>query len=478
MTMMDEAVDAAGRVLVIDDDENLRLTLARGLRRLGYDVLLAADGQQGLELASSAQPEVILLDLRMPGIDGHTFLRRMGASRIASAVVVMSGQGNMEDVIDVLRAGAVDYLRKPWTAGELAAAMARGIEAGEQKLERASAAAVPGPVLPAPPAPRMPPRPRSAVTIPMAAYREDSEADSWKQILGRVRSGEVPIPAVPHLVLSLRRLVQRPDASVDELVDLIEQDQRLAADVIRLANSAAYLRSGRSHSIKEAVSRIGFRQVHTIVETIFLRGFFASRDAEVRQLLAQIWRRSLAQAVTMRALAERVGTVAQERRLAPDSAYLIGLLADTGASFLLWVFAERRSTGGLPTPSAEILPSVRAHHPEVSAALVGRWLDDADAAAAVREHHPAGAPPATTLGRLLVVAQSVVETLGVGADPTAVAPPAHSLVDQCRVELGLSLEEVALVRDAAAHEFGELHAVFACADHAAPQLPLRRGELR
>src|SRR5262245_31891254 len=113
---------AREKVVIVDDDHMIRAALRRALGRLGYEVVEANNGETGLALIASAQPEVVITDLRMPGVDGHTLLRRLAALPASPGVVAISASGTMEDVIEVLRWGAVDYLKKPWTPAELAAA--------------------------------------------------------------------------------------------------------------------------------------------------------------------------------------------------------------------------------------------------------------------------------------------------------------------------------------------------------------------
>lgn len=115
-------------VLVIDDDEFVRKAMGRNLRRLGCEVLIATDGEEGLRIAADAGPAVVFLDLRMPGIDGHAVLGRLVDAGARASVVVMSGQGDMDDVIGAVRHGAVDYVKKPWTSNDLASALARGVQ--------------------------------------------------------------------------------------------------------------------------------------------------------------------------------------------------------------------------------------------------------------------------------------------------------------------------------------------------------------
>jgi CheY-like chemotaxis protein len=114
-------------VLVVDDDADVSLVLERSLKRLGYDVLIAADGDDGLQQALQARPAVILADVHMPGMDGHALLRSLMRSDLQSSVVLMSAQGELDDAISAMREGAVDYLKKPWTADELAAVLERAM---------------------------------------------------------------------------------------------------------------------------------------------------------------------------------------------------------------------------------------------------------------------------------------------------------------------------------------------------------------
>jgi two-component system C4-dicarboxylate transport response regulator DctD len=122
---------AAGRrplVLIVDDEDTLRRSLKRQLVALGCDVLEASEGAHAIQVAADAGPSVIFLDLHMPGIDGHTLLRRLPISGVRSTIVVMSGGGDIDDVISALRNGACDYLKKPWSTEDLASALRRALE--------------------------------------------------------------------------------------------------------------------------------------------------------------------------------------------------------------------------------------------------------------------------------------------------------------------------------------------------------------
>lgn len=110
----------APRVLVIDDEEAARRAVAEGLRQAGHDVLEAADGVVGLEAALRAGPDLVVLDLRLPGLEGERLLERL---RQASAVpvIVVSAKRAEDDRVALLDLGADDYLVKPFTVRELVA---------------------------------------------------------------------------------------------------------------------------------------------------------------------------------------------------------------------------------------------------------------------------------------------------------------------------------------------------------------------
>jgi len=107
------------RILVIEDEDVLRMALVDGLRAGGYEVLEAADGERGLELALREAPEVVLLDLMLPRRDGFSVLRALREDRLESAVLILSARGEEWDRVQGFEYGADDYLVKPFSMREL-----------------------------------------------------------------------------------------------------------------------------------------------------------------------------------------------------------------------------------------------------------------------------------------------------------------------------------------------------------------------
>ncbi|MCB9860413.1 MAG: response regulator transcription factor [Phycisphaeraceae bacterium] len=109
------------RVLVVEDSARLRTSLTDGLRKAGYAVDAAADGRDGLIHARTTEYDVIVLDLMLPEIDGLTVLQTLRSTGIATPVLILSARDRTEHRVQGLRAGADDYLVKPFDFEELLA---------------------------------------------------------------------------------------------------------------------------------------------------------------------------------------------------------------------------------------------------------------------------------------------------------------------------------------------------------------------
>ena len=107
------------RVLVADDEENLRLVLRTLLRRHGYEVETAATGEEALSLVDTFGPDVVLTDVRMPKMGGLDLLQTLRAKGNEATVIVMSAYGNMDLAIEAMKAGAYDYVQKPFKPDEV-----------------------------------------------------------------------------------------------------------------------------------------------------------------------------------------------------------------------------------------------------------------------------------------------------------------------------------------------------------------------
>lgn len=119
-----------GFILAVDDRQENRDLLARQLTRSGHFVVTAADGEQALETLANTDVDVVLLDRRMPGMDGREVLTRIKEDERwrATPVIMISGEQDMQGIIDCIEAGADDYLFKPFNPVLLQARIKAGID--------------------------------------------------------------------------------------------------------------------------------------------------------------------------------------------------------------------------------------------------------------------------------------------------------------------------------------------------------------
>lgn len=108
-------------ILVIDDDDNLRDTVGLMLEQEGYKPILVADGKAGYERALTAKPDLILVDLRLPGMSGVEISKQLRAGNVQTPIIVLSAVGQEVDKVLLLEIGADDYVVKPFGARELIA---------------------------------------------------------------------------------------------------------------------------------------------------------------------------------------------------------------------------------------------------------------------------------------------------------------------------------------------------------------------
>jgi DNA-binding NtrC family response regulator len=115
-------------VLLVDDDSAFRHVMAGELRRLGHDVSTASSGEEAVASVERAEPEIVLLDLRLPGMDGLETLKAIRGRNTAIEVIMLTGHGSIDSAIESIKVGAFDYVTKPCPLDEIQIRVQRAIE--------------------------------------------------------------------------------------------------------------------------------------------------------------------------------------------------------------------------------------------------------------------------------------------------------------------------------------------------------------
>jgi DNA-binding response OmpR family regulator len=393
--------DVRERILVVDDEELVRTALQRAIGRGGYESFTACDGVEGLAQAAKIKPAVIIVDLRMPRMDGHTFLRRLSTLDLDSVVIVSSADGEMDDVIEAMRSGAIDYAKKPWSPSDVLAAISRALEIHGKRLAGRGSS----PVVETPP------------------------AVGLSNILERIKRGEILLPSIPKAIQELRNLVNDRDSALDRVAKLVECDQALTARVLQLGRTAMYASSRPDQDLKATIARLGLQTLHAVVETVWVNGCFQSRDPRFVPYAQRLAKFGVARAIAARRFAIPA-------KLSGPIAYYSGLFADVGASFLLHVIVEK-SVG--PPPETDcVLRFVRDQHEAIGAMLLTQWGHPQGAIQRARAHHtPLVMMPLDPPAMLCMLATATAKQLTAEDDLTGDMPTADQ-VRQCARALGIS----------------------------------------
>ncbi|MBM4326280.1 MAG: diguanylate cyclase [Deltaproteobacteria bacterium] len=115
-------------ILVVDDDDMVRSVLAEAIKLAGYDVEETDDGVKALDMATATRYDLIVTDMRLPSLDGLSLIRELAARGIDTGVIVITGYGSIENAVECMKAGALEYLIKPFTVDQIHLAVAKAMD--------------------------------------------------------------------------------------------------------------------------------------------------------------------------------------------------------------------------------------------------------------------------------------------------------------------------------------------------------------
>lgn len=334
------------RILCVHDDPAVRERLRRALlqHERDWDVRLCADMQAAGEAIRDTAFDAVCAAVRPPAVDGIVLLTRL-RDRSPETIRVAIGALEKEEL---LRAHKIAHRAVPEDADALAFV---------ETLRR--------PLL----------------------LRGLVSAPPLRALLGKVG----PLPAVPHVYAELTRRLEDPHVTVGELGDLVERDMALAAQVLRIANSAYFGRDRAVTSLTDAAARLGTRLLRSLVLTAEVYGGFATapRDtAAAEELQAHA------------SLVARLASSLEPRSAWAEDAFTAGLLHDVGKLVLLSrvpdLYAElQRDAESTGREAHEVeVERIGAHHATLGACVLGMWgLPSVIVQAVLAHHEPQGELP-------------------------------------------------------------------------------------
>ena len=349
-------IEKPASILVLDDEEGVVAALRSMLRREGYRLHLFTSAAGALAFLQEDVVDVIMCDLRMPGMSGIEFLSKAGGLCPNAARIMVSGYEDKEVILNSLAKGlAQHYVMKPWEDTELKSLLARTVR--QLRL---------------------------------------SENQRLKDIFGNIES----LPAAPHLHQKLSAILARPDAPVQVLISEIEKNPPVVAKLLQVANSVYYSARKPVTSVREAVQFVGTGYVENLVMVIeAFHQVGGSGDDWAAEKVDQLWQGAIARASIAKAIADQWLDLHGKR-----SAYVAALLQDIGLVVRLRTSPElfKRFLDLLQTPDMDLLEADRrafgVPHDEVGAALLRHWnLPESIVETVARHHRSAGSDDLLTV---------------------------------------------------------------------------------
>lgn len=330
-------------ILVIDDMDLFREPIAAALRSRGFETLTAGDGHSGLRIARNHRPDLVLLDMAMPQMDGLAVLAamRVDARLKDLPVILLTAVAERDYVVRAAKFGVKHYLLKTQFSldqlvnrvRQVLEEYGRGESTAEEECEGngpPSQAALPAissdaAVAPPAPSPGLPEAPQDVEAGADAAVR----LKSLKSLLTRSEmlerldgAGELQglSPTVSHVL----RLTENPDSTMEEIARVIKQDYAVAIKILRLANSVVYGRGQAIDTVDKAVGRLGLSQIRQAMLNLNVMNRFKSSGQYGRLNGGQFWEHSIGVGIIAAQIAQ---TRSAEEA---DLAFTMGLVHDLG----------------------------------------------------------------------------------------------------------------------------------------------------
>jgi DNA-binding response OmpR family regulator len=226
-------------LLIVDDEPNIRSALGRALNLLGYTVEEASTGQEALTMLQRASFDLIVLDLRMPGMDGLEVMLRAHQLYPELLIIILTGHATLESAIAAVKSEVVDYLQKPASIQEIAQAVTRSLEKRAGQIQRQRLVQVMGEALEVL---RQADQPPNAISIPFEVkdilHLHPLKLDRQKRLLMVAAEGTQTLQLTEGETVVLARLMMCPDKvlSCRDLIELgwgYSTNEREAQNIIR-----------------------------------------------------------------------------------------------------------------------------------------------------------------------------------------------------------------------------------------------------
>ncbi|MCH8880897.1 MAG: response regulator [Planctomycetes bacterium] len=313
------------RILLVDDMAIFREPIAATLRLEGYEVLCADNGMEALDLARAQPPDLMLLDIAMPDLNGLQLLDilRKDTQLWQIPVIMFTALSEREMVEKAVNAGIQGYLLKSqFSLDEMLVQVRKCLGAPAKPISEREALS------------GQPDSPTSETVSRSERKAAPPRSMDQSAVLKQVNR-KLQMTAVPPVLHHVMALAHSSRSTFDEIASAVHQDQALALRVMKVANSSFYATEKPASNIMEAAQRIGLSELQNIIAAILtIEHFECSSPAGL--IPQRFWEHSLATALTAQLIAQEIDADPQDT----EPLFLAGLLHDIGRMILGSVFPD------------------------------------------------------------------------------------------------------------------------------------------
>ena len=374
-------------ILIVDDEKSVLSSLRRLLRKEGWRLLLTTSARKGLELLADNRVDLVVSDMRMPGMDGATFLRQVKEDYPQTVRVILTGYAERKSVTDAFtEADIYQLISKPWDDDEL------------KEVLRSALAQI---------------------------EDQEDESEGLRHMLNEIDS----LPSLPNVYIELKEaLAESDEGSLDRVAEVVAQDPAIAARTLRIANSAFFGQRRQVETVQRAIGLIGLSMVENIVLAASVFSSLESEDIPGFSH-ANFWSHSLACGL----IAKLIEELRSRDRTRMEMAMLAGTLHDLGKLVLARYYSNAyvEVVESAQRDEAFINERERAllgvTHPTLGGHLADWWNLPKPIIDAIRWHdNPAGCSGDRALAAVVHMADVLVHQAGIGASGNGRIPDVHA----------------------------------------------------
>ena len=374
-------------ILIVDDEKGVLSSLRRLLRKEGWRLLLTTSARKGLELLASNRVDLVVSDMRMPGMDGATFLRQVKEDYPQTVRVILTGYAERKSVTDAFtEADIYQLISKPWDDDELKEVLRNALEQIEG---------------------------------------QEDESEGLHRLLNEIDS----LPSLPNVYVQLKQaLAESDEGSLERVAEVVAQDPAIAARTLRIANSAFFGQRRQVETIQRAVSLIGLVMIENIVLAASVFSSFETEDIPGFSH-TEFWSHSLACGLIARFVEEHISR--DRKRM--EMAMLAGTLHDLGklvlaryynTTYVEVVGSAQRDEAFVSEKERDLLGVT---HSTLGGHLADWWNMPEPIADAIRWHeNPAGSSGDRALAAVVHMADVFVHRANVGESGNGKIPDFHA----------------------------------------------------